>query len=219
MKEEKEIPKIRVLLADDHAMVREGLAQLLEDSEGILIIGQAGDGQEAVSIAKEKNPDVVVLDYTMPKLDGVLATKEIRSLCPDAKILVLTVHENVHYAIKALEAGAHGFILKAAAVEELVMGIRSVSKGKIYISPSISEKLAENIRKGKQDRSGLSSLSRREFELLRLLASGMKLQDCAKTMLVTDSTASTYRSRLMEKLNLKSTAEIIRFALENGIIG
>ena len=219
MKEEKEIPKIRVLLADDHAMVREGIAQLLEDSEDILIIGQAGDGQEAVAIAKEKNPDVVVLDYTMPKLDGVLATREIRSLCPDAKILVLTVHENVHYAIKALEAGAHGFILKAAAVEELVKGIRSVSKDKIYISPSISEKLAENIRKGKQDRSGLSSLSRREFELLQLLASGMKLQDCAKTMHVTDSTASTYRSRLMEKLNLKSTAEIIRFALENGIIG
>ncbi len=127
MKKVSGIPNIRVLLADDHAMVREGLAQLLEDSEDILVVGQAGDGQEAVALAKEKKPDVVVLDYTMPKIDGALAARQIRSLCPEAKILVLTVHENVHYAIKALEAGAHGFILKAAAVEELVKGIRSIN--------------------------------------------------------------------------------------------
>jgi DNA-binding NarL/FixJ family response regulator len=210
---------IRVVLADDHTMVREGLAQLLEDSEGIVIAGQAGDGEEAVNLAKASKPDVVVLDYTMPKLDGASATLQIRSTCPDTKVLILTVHENIHYAIKALEAGAHGFVLKAAAVEELVKGIRSVFSGRIYISNLISEKMAEHFRKGGKHRSGIEALSRREFELLRLLSSGMKLQDCAKTMKITDSTASTYRARLMEKLKLNSTVDLIRFALENGIIG
>lgn len=210
---------IRVVLADDHAMVREGLAQILEDSEGIVVVGQAGNGREAVTMAREKNPDVVVLDYTMPETDGAAATREIRLHCPNAKVLVLTVHENVHYALKALEAGAHGFILKAAAVEELVEGIRTVSRGRVYVSAPISEKIAENLRRSKADRSGLDSLSQREFELLRLLASGMKLQDCARAMKITNSTASTYRSRLMEKLKLENTAEIIRFAIENGIIG
>jgi len=210
---------IRVLLADDHAMIREGLAQLLEDSENILVVGQAGNGQEAVSLTKEIKPDVAVLDYTMPNMDGPLATREIRAASPDVKILVLTVHENVHYAIKALEAGAHGFILKAAAVEELVKGIRAVFRGRTYVSPSIADKITESIRKGKRQRSGLASLSRREFELVRLLSSGLRLQECAKAMHITESTASTYRSRLMEKLNLKTTTEIIRFALENGITG
>jgi len=210
---------IRIVLADDHTMVREGLAQLLEESEGIEIAGQAGDGEEAVNLTKAERPDVVILDYSMAKADGAAATRQIRIACPLTKVLILTVHENIHYAIKTLEAGAHGFILKAAAVEELVKGIRSVFEGKVYISPLIAERMAEYFRKGKRDRSGLESLSRREFELLRLLSSGMKLQDCAKTMRITDSTASTYRSRLMEKLKLSSNAEMIRFALENGIIG
>jgi DNA-binding NarL/FixJ family response regulator len=219
MKKETTARSIRVLLADDHAMIREGLAQLLEDSENILVVGQAGNGEEAVSLAKKMKPDVAVLDYSMPNMDGPLAAREIRAACPDVKILVLTVHENVHYAIKALEAGAHGFILKAAAAGELVKGIRSVFKGRTYVSPSIADKITESNIRGKRKRSGLASLSQREFELVRLLGSGLKLQDCAKTMNVTESTASTYRTRLMEKLNLKTTAEIIRFALENGIIG
>lgn len=210
---------IRVVLADDHAMVREGLAQILEDSEGIVVVGQAGNGRDAVMMAKTNKADVVVLDYTMPEMDGVAATLELRSSCPNTKVLLLTVHENVYYALKALEAGAHGFILKAAAVEELVQGIHSVSRGKVYVSAPISEKIAENVRRSKQNRSGLNALSQREFELMRLLAAGMKLQDCAKAMKVTNSTVSTYRSRLMEKLGLESTAEIIRFALENGILG
>lgn len=210
---------IRVVLADDHAMVREGLAQILMDSPGIEVIGQAGNGREAVEIATRLHPHVVVLDYTMPQFDGISATREIRQKCPTAKVLVLTVHENVHYALKALEAGAHGFILKAAAVEELVEAIRAVSRGRVHISPLISEKIAENANLSKSDRSGLHSLSQREFELLRLIASGMKLQDCANHMRVTNSTASTYRSRLLQKLNLTTTAELIRFALENGITG
>lgn len=219
MKGKPSSKQIKVILADDHAMVREGLAQILMESEGIVVVEQAGDGADAVRLVKLKQPDVVVLDYTMPKTDGAAATKQIRSACPSVKILILTVHENIHYAIKALEAGAHGFLLKAAAVEELVRGIKAVSAGKTYISPAISEKLVENLPATKSDRSGINALSAREFELLRLLGSGMRLQECARTMRVTESTASTYRSRLLEKLALNSTADIIRFALENGIIG
>jgi DNA-binding NarL/FixJ family response regulator len=210
---------IRVVLADDHAMVREGLSQLLQDSQGIEVVGQAGDGKRAVMLARDLRPDVVILDYTMPEGDAATCTRKILSLCPDVKILVLTVHENVHYALKALQAGAHGFVLKAAAVEELVRGIRTVSAGKVYISPVISERMLEafgNTKKG--ERSGLNALSPREFELVRLISSGLKLQECARAMHIMDSTASTYRARLMEKLGLKTTAEIIRFALENGIV-
>lgn len=209
---------ISVVLADDHAMVREGLAQILMDSKAVTVIGQAGDGLEALKLAQEKGPDIVILDYTMPKMDGASATKEIRASCPDVKILILTVHENIHYAIKAMQAGAHGFVLKAAAVEELVRGIHAVSNGKMFISEGIREKLIENLP-SKSERSGVKALSAREFQLLRLLGSGLKLQECAKAMKVTQSTASTYRSRLMEKLGLRSTAEIIRFALENSIVG
>jgi DNA-binding NarL/FixJ family response regulator len=210
---------IRVVLADDHAMVREGLSQLLQDSQGIEVVGQAGDGKRAVMLARDLRPDVVILDYTMPEGDAATCTRNILALCPDVKILVLTVHENVHYALKALQAGAHGFVLKAAAVEELVRGIRTVSAGKVYISPVISERMLEVFRNTKKgERSGLNALSPREFELLRLISSGLKLQECARAMHIMDSTASTYRARLMEKLGLKTTAEIIRFALENGIV-
>lgn len=209
---------IRVVLVDDHAMVRQGLAQVLQDSEDIKVIGQAGNGLEAVDLVKAEEPDVVVLDYTMPQMDGVTAVEQIRKLCPKTKILVLTVHENIHYAVKVLEAGAHGFVIKAAAVQELVQGVRAVHQGRVYVSPTISEKMVANLREGK-DRSGLKALSKREFQLLTLLGGGMRLQDCAESMRITESTASTYRARILEKLQLNNTAELIRFALENGIVG
>lgn len=208
---------IRVVLVDDHAMVRQGLAQVLQDSEEIKVVGQAGDGLEAVNLVKSEQPDVVVLDYTMPRMDGITAIEQIRKLCPNTKILVLTVHENIHYAVQVLEAGAHGFVVKAAAVQELVQGVCSVHQGRVYVSPLISEKMAANLREGK-DRSGLSALSKREFQLLRLVGGGMRLQDCAGVMQITESTASTYRARILEKLKLNTTAELIRFALENGIV-
>jgi len=211
--------KIRVILADDHAMVRQGLAQLLDDSARIDVIGQAGDGLEAVRLSKEMKPDVLVLDYTMPAMDGVTAVEEIRRISPSTKIVVLTVHENIHYALQVLKAGAHAFVIKAAAVQELVHGILAVHSGRVYVSPAISEKMITNLAVSRSDRSGLDSLSAREFELLRLLVGGTRLQDCAKLMRITQSTASTYRARLMEKLGLSSNAELIRFALEKGIEG
>ncbi|MBI1805217.1 MAG: response regulator transcription factor [Ignavibacteriae bacterium] len=210
---------IRVLIADDHVMVREGLAQLLGETDDIEVVGQAGDGFEAIQLAEKMKPDVIVLDYTMPKLDGFSAIEQLRKLLPAMKILILTVHENVHYAIKAFEAQAHGFMIKASAASELVEAIRCVFSGKMYVSSTISEKIAEQLRRQNRQQSGLSSLSQREFELLRLLGKGSSLQQCAQAMYISESAASTYRSRLLKKLNLKNTGELVKFAVENNVVG
>lgn len=210
---------IRVVLADDHEMVRAGLSQILEDSERIEVVGQAGDGAEALTVVAQTQPDVVVLDYSMPKMDAPAVIEHLRRRDRQRKILILTVHENIHYALKVLEGGAHGYVIKSAAVGELVAAIAAVHKGEVYISPSISQKIMQHLRApGKQSR-GLEALSQREFELLRALGAGMGITQCAQHLNVSTSTASTYRARLMEKLGLQTTAEIIRCALENGIVG
>jgi DNA-binding NarL/FixJ family response regulator len=138
---------------------------------------------------------------------------------PNVKVLVLTVHENIHYAVKVLESGAHGYVVKSAAVGELVEAIKAVSAGEIYISPKVSQRVIQHLRRPKKDRVGLEALSQREFELLRLLGAGMSLKECTHRLNISTSSASTYRTRLMEKLNLHTTAEVIRFALENDIVG
>lgn len=210
--------KIRVLLADDHAMVRDGLCRILEDTDDITVVGQADNGLTALSLAKETEPDVAVLDYTMPKLDGLAATQRILALLPKIKILILTVHDNVQFAVRILEAGAHGFLLKEEAADQLITAIRDVNAGKIPISPTIMEKLTARLRRGGKDKVGLESLSPREFELLRHLGSGKNIRESASCMCISESTASTYRGRLLEKLELKTTGDLIRFALEKAIV-
>lgn len=210
---------IDVILADDHAMVREALSPILEESGVIRVVGQASNGLQAVQLADELRPDVVVIDYSMPGLDTPHAIETILERHARIKILVLTVHENIHYAVKVLEGGAHGYVVKAAAVQELVEAIRAVHSGEIYISPQVSQKVIQHLRRPKRDRVGLDALSQREFDLLRILGAGMSLQEAARSLSITTSTASTYRTRLMNKLNLQTTAELIRFALENNIVG
>lgn len=210
---------IRVALADDHAMVREALAQILKDSGFIQVVGQASDGAEALEIAVKTKPDVMVLDYTMPKLNAPAAIESLLRRCPDMKILILTMHESIHYAVKVLESGAHGYVVKSAAGAELVDAIKVVSGGEIYISAKVSQGVLQHLRRPKKDRVGLEALSQREFDLLRVLGAGLSLKECAKHLNISTSSASTYRTRLMEKLNLHSTAEIIRFALENNVVG
>jgi DNA-binding NarL/FixJ family response regulator len=210
---------IRVVLADDHAMVREALSQILEESGCIHVVGQAADGVQALDVTAKTQPDVIVLDYSMPKMNAQSAIESLLRRQPRLKILILTVHENIHYAVKVLESGAHGYVIKSAAVGELVDAIKSVAEGEIYISPKVSQRVIQHLRRPKKERVGLEALSQREFELLRVLGTGMGLKECAKHLNISTSSASTYRSRLMEKLNLHTTAEIIRFALENEIVG
>jgi len=211
--------EVRVVLADDHAMVREALAQILEESGCIKVVGQAADGPGAVEAATRARPDVLVLDYSMPGLGAPEILSSLGQLLPGLKVLVLTVHENIHYCVQALECGAHGYVVKSAAVGELVDAIKAVSAGEVYISPKVSQKVMQHLRRPKKDRVGLEALSQREFELLRLLGAGMSLKECAERLSISTSSASTYRARILEKLNLHSTAEVIRFALENDIVG
>ncbi len=209
---------IRVLLADDHAMVREALARILDESGRITVVGQAHDGAEVLKVVESTDADCLVLDYTMPKLNAAQVIDAVLRRRPKIKILVLTVHENKHYALKALESGAHGYLIKSAAVDELVAAIEAVHSGEIYLSPGLSQELVQRLRSPRA-REGLESLSQREFDLLRLLGSGKTLQQCASQMKISVSTASTYRARVLEKLHLESTGELIRFALQNGVVG
>ncbi len=211
--------EIRVVLADDHVIVREGLSRILEETDDIKVVGQAEDGRVAVRLTRENEPNVVVLDFTMPELDGLGATEQIRANFPEVKILILTAHDNIHFAVKVLQAGAHGFLLKETAPDDLIDAVRSVIEGKVCISPSIMDKLTARFRRGEEARVDLDTLSGREFELLRLLGSGKSVRESAQSMNISESTASTYRGRILNKLGLKSTADLIRFALENGLVG
>lgn len=211
------LSRISVVLADDHTMVRESLARVLEDSGRVDVKGQASDGRELLEVVKRERPDFVVLDYSMPELDGPRAIEALLKEHRHLKLLILTVHENVHYAVRALEAGAHGYMIKSAAVDELVAAINSVWRGDIYVSPKVSQEVWALMRRPKRDREGVDALSSREFDALRILGSGQSLQDCANEMNVSVSTVSTYRARVLEKLNLTNTAELIRYSVENGI--
>jgi DNA-binding NarL/FixJ family response regulator len=210
---------IRVVLADDHSMVRQALARILEESGEISIVSQASNTTETVAAVNDLRPDVLVLDYSMPDKDAPQVIERLLRNPSGLKILVLTVHENIHYAIRVLESGAHGYLIKSAAVEELVEAIRTVQQGGLYVSPGMSQQVLQHLRRPKRERVGIEALSQREFDFLRLTGAGNSLQQCASAMNISSSTASTYRARIMEKLNLQSTAELIRFALENDIAG
>jgi DNA-binding NarL/FixJ family response regulator len=215
----RERPPISIVLADDHTMVREALARILDEESGIDVVAQACDGAEVVEAVEASAPDVLVLDYSMQYHDPPRVIGDLLVRHPALKILVLTVHENIHYALRALEAGAQGYLIKSAAADELVKAIKEVHAGRIYLSASISQAVLHRLRKPKGKRTGLEALSPREFTFLRMLGAGRTLQQCARDMQVSVSTASTYRARIMEKLDLESTAELIRFAIEHELIG
>ena len=209
---------IRLLLADDHAMVRESLARVLEAEATISVVGQAGDGIELKKIVALERPDFLVMDYSMPNHQAVDTIKDFLQTCPAMRIIVLTVHENIHYAVHVLNAGAHGYLIKAAAVDELILAIETVRHGNIYVSRQIADKVWQQRNSGKEGKCGIGLLSVRELEVLKLQAEGKSLQECANQLGVKVSTASTYRSRILDKLGLQSNSELVRFAIDNGIV-
>jgi len=210
--------RVRVLLAEDHSMVREGLRRVLEDSGAIEVVEEAGDGLEAIQKTQKCNPDVAVIDLSMPGMGGIEAIARIRAMQSQAKILVLTMHDNVQYAVHALESGANGFVLKQAAAGELVKAVLAVRAGKTYISESVAERLMARYTKPHGRVPQLEALSGREFEVFVLLGSGCSIREAAKRMGLSERTVSTYRARLLEKLQLRNTAELIRLALESGVV-
>lgn len=207
----------RIVLADDHVMVRESLSRVLEASGEVQVVGQAGSGDELRHVVSQTKPECVVMDYSMPDHEPVQIIPDLLASFPKLKILLLTVHENVHYAVRTLEAGAHGYLIKSAAVEELVNAINSIAGGNVYVSKKIAATVWAQLRRPKTKREGLEGLSQREFEVLGLLGGGASLQQCADRLDVSVSTVSTYRGRLLQKLNLASTSELLRFAIEHDL--
>lgn len=210
--------KIRVLLADDHSIVRAGLRRIVEDSEDMEVIAEASDGNEAIRRALEKKPDVAVIDVSMPGADGLEVLLQIKSRYPDMRVIILTMYEEEQYVIRAFEAGAMGYITKKSAPEQLTDAIRKVCSGSRYITPEIAEMLALRMARGADDRSVLDSLSRRELQVLRRLAMGDTNREIADAYRISIKTVDTYRFRLLKKLNLRNNAELSRFAIQNRLI-
>jgi two-component system invasion response regulator UvrY len=209
---------IKVLLADDHAIVRAGLRRLVEESGDMEVVAEAADGREAIRRIRETQPDVAVIDLSMPIVDGLEVINRIRPEHPHLPILILTMHAENQYVIRAIEAGALGYITKQSAPEQLVKAIRKVVDGSLYLTSDAAESLALRISKGRRGGSALDELSTRELQVLRRLALGNTNREIAEAYNISIKTVDTYRFRLLKKLNLRNNAELSRFAIQNGLI-
>jgi len=209
---------IRVLVVDDHTLVRAGLCRLLDSEEDIEVAGQTGSGLEAVKLCKAEKPDVVVLDYSLPDIDGLETTRQIVALNTGARVLILTMYTNEEYATRLIRAGASGFIVKVASTDELLTGIRRVAQKGVFISPSILEKMVVRIGQP-QGEAPESILSNREMQVLVRLARGSTTREVSEALALSPSTVETYRSRILEKLNLRNNSDLTRFAIRRGLIG
>jgi DNA-binding NarL/FixJ family response regulator len=210
---------IKVLLADDHSIVRAGLRRLIEESGDMEVIAEAADGREALRSVEAEVPDVAVVDISMPGLDGLEVISRLNALYPKLPVLVLTMHEEGQYVVRAIQAGAMGYITKQSAPEQLVNAIRKVLDGSRYLTDEAAEALALRVAKGNQGQSALDALSMRELQVLRRLAMGNTNREIAAMYGISIKTVDTYRSRLLKKLDLRNNAELSRFAIQNRLIG
>jgi two-component system, NarL family, response regulator NreC len=212
---------IRILLADDHAVMRSGLRALLQQHEGFQVVGEASDGREAVALCESLNPDVVVMDLTMPNLNGTEAARQIVAKNPEIAIVILTMHSDEAYVLRALKAGARGYLLKESAEAELVSAIRAVQQGKAFFSPAVSKVLVQDYVRQLQDKDIEDSyelLTPRERELLQLIAEGKSNKDVANMLNLSVYTVETHRGNIMEKLGLHTVPELILYAVRKGVI-
>jgi len=209
---------IRVLLADDHSIVRAGLRRIVEESGDMEVVAEASDGREAIRLIRDIRPDVAVVDISMPDLDGLEVVNQLQTRHPELPILILTMHEEAQYVVRAIEAGARGYITKQSAPEQLVKAIRRLNEGSRYLTDKAAEALALRIAKGSLDKSPLETLSMREMQVLRRLALGDTNRDIARAYHISIKTVDTYRARLLKKLDLRNNAELSRFAIQNKLI-
>jgi DNA-binding NarL/FixJ family response regulator len=209
---------IRVLLADDHSIVRDGLKRLVDSAGDMEVVAEAADGHEAIDRIHNAMPDVAVVDISMPGLDGLEVLSRVRNYYPKLPILMLTMHEEQQYVVRAMGAGAMGYITKRSASESLLQAIRKVHGGGRYIDDSAAESLASHMASGTEGRTQLDTLSNREIQVLRRLSMGQSNREIAEDYNISIKTVDTYRSRLLKKLNLKNNAELTRFAIQNRLV-
>lgn len=212
---------IRVVLADDHAVVRAGLKAVLGVARDIEVIGEAKTGVEAVALAERFKPDVVVMDLSMPELDGTAATKEIVKKGLAARVLILTMHAEEDYLVPLMEAGAAGYLVKCAADRELVDAVRAVAHGDVYVRPAAARVLAKNLTKkdpAKTERERFDKLTQRERDVLRLVAQGYSAPEIGERLFISPKTVDTYKQRIQEKLGLAHRSDYVQFALKLGLL-
>lgn len=211
---------IRILIADDHQLFREGIANLLSASPKIEIVAQAKNGQEAIEKAKNLEPDIVIMDLSMPVINGVDATLILHKELPEIRVLVLSMHCDKHYIKEALEAGAYGYLCKDCTYDQLIEGINTVYQGEKYLSNKITEVLIRDyLSKEEKVRDNSPELSERESEILKLKAEGKSTREISDMLFISVKTVGTHKQHILEKLNLKSTADLIKYAIKKGIVG
>jgi two-component system response regulator NreC len=210
--------RIRILLADDHAVLRAGLKALLAAQPDLEVVGEAADGAQAVRLVRELTPDVVVMDIGMPGVGGIDATARIKREHPATKLLILSMHDDQGYLRQALRAGASGYVLKKAADTELLAAIRAAARGEVFLDPAMAGGLVEEVVAPRPARGGPALLSDREREVLRLLARGHTNQQVADRLCIGIKSVETYKARLMDKLGLRGRTELVRYALQHGFL-
>jgi DNA-binding NarL/FixJ family response regulator len=212
----------RVVIAEDHTLFRQGLKALLSLEPEFEVVGEAADGFQAIQCAKELKPDIILLDISMPRVDGMAAIREIKSVCPEAEVLILTVHKTEEHVLETLKSGASGYVLKDASHEEFLLAMRSVLQGKRYLSPDISAKIVDGYLNGRETADPTSpweSLTPRERQVLKLIAEAYKNKEIADFLCISVKTVAKHRANIMKKLNLHSAAELTAYAIKRGLVG
>jgi two-component system response regulator NreC len=215
------MPDIRLLLVDDHDVVRTGIKMLLEGQPDLIIVGEADNGLQAISLVKELTPDVVVMDLTLPDISGIEATRHIKDTYPGVAVVALTIHEDEQYFFEMLQAGASGYVPKRAAPEDLISAIRAAYSGEIYIYPSLAKALVADFlghSNQEADASSIDGLTSREAEVLALLAEGMSNEEIGERLSISKHTVARHRENLMRKLELHSRSDLVKYAIRKGLI-
>lgn len=209
----------KILLADDHTIVRQGLRTLLEQQKNIEVVAEAGDGLETIQLTQKHKPDIVIMDITMPGMNGIEATREILTLMPDVKVIALSMHSDKHFVANMLKAGAKGYLRKNAAADELVDAVHSVMKDQIYLSQKIIDVMARDfaLHFPAAEVKGSSSLTPKERQVLQMIAEGKPTKDIAHSLNTSVKTVEKHRQHVMEKLNVHSVAELTKYAIREGL--
>jgi len=208
---------IQVLIADDHAIVRKGLRQILEETVDIVVADEAGNATDVIDLIRHNSYDVLVLDISMPDNTGLDLLKQIKSDHPDQPVLILSMHPEQQYAVRVIKAGASGYLTKESAPEQLIQAIRKIASGGRYITPSLAEKLAMALEVG-SEKSMHDALSDREYQVMVLIASGKTVTEIANKLFLSVKTISTYRARVLEKMQMKNNAELTHYAIQHGLV-